>query len=443
MAGPVVLSKRLVQAPISELSEHPRNPRRGNLEAVVESIRANGYLSPIVAQHSTGFVIDGNHRLRAARELGMAKVPVVWVDVDDATALAYLLAANRTSDLAEYDDEALAALLTELADGPGLLGTGWEQDALDALLAELVAGAKAGELEEPPVDFDAAAALAKQFGTAIGQLWSMSGQCEHRLLIADAADPKAPARLLGKESIDLVVTSPPYNVGVKYGEHDDKTVPWSEYRDFLLSVLNVWVPRIAEGRFVAWNIGVSPKVHHARQLVMFEDDLGLTFWRQLMWDKPGVSPSWYTTTQLPRVRAFYPSWRHEVVYLLTKGEVSYGELIGAGGVDDNMAADVMRIGAFVSGVPDGASATGTGISDTKAKKKAHPAAFPVQVPAGPITHLSDPGAIVFDPFMGAGSTILAAEQRGRRGYGVELSPAYAAVALFRASAVGMTVTRLD
>lgn len=135
--SPVIHAQAVVMESPAKLIEHPRNPRQGDVGAVVESIEANGYMAPIVVQKSTRQVIDGNHRLKAAVALGMDKVPVVWVDVDDDTALRYLLAANRTADLAAYDDNALVDLLKELAAGPGLGGTGYQDDDLDALVADL------------------------------------------------------------------------------------------------------------------------------------------------------------------------------------------------------------------------------------------------------------------------------------------------------------------
>ena len=138
MTQPAIHAQAVVMEPVTGLAEHPRNPRQGDVGAVVESIRANGYMAPIVVQSSTRFVIDGNHRLKAAVALGMPKVPVVWVDVPDDVAVRYLLAANRTSDLAAYDDAALIELLAELArTDDGLTGTGYDGDDLEALLVDL------------------------------------------------------------------------------------------------------------------------------------------------------------------------------------------------------------------------------------------------------------------------------------------------------------------
>lgn len=106
--------------------------------AIYQSIEANGFYGAIVAQRSTGYILAGNHRYKAAVEAGAKSVPVIWVDVDDETAVRVLLADNRTNDVASYDNAVLAEILTELANGPGLEGTGYDGDDLDQIIGDLV-----------------------------------------------------------------------------------------------------------------------------------------------------------------------------------------------------------------------------------------------------------------------------------------------------------------
>ena len=125
------------EEPIGALKQHPRNIRQGDIGAISESIKANGWYGTLIAQRSSGYVLVGNHRLVAARSLGMKKVPVTWLDVDDDQALRIMLADNRTNDLATNDEYALMELLRELADATGdLAGTGFDADDLDQLLAD-------------------------------------------------------------------------------------------------------------------------------------------------------------------------------------------------------------------------------------------------------------------------------------------------------------------
>lgn len=119
---------------VGDLTTHPGNPRRGDLASVKASIEVNGFYGTIVAQRSTGYVLAGNHRLMAARELGMSEVPVVWVDCDDTRARAILAADNRTSELGGFDSEALATLLEGLRIEDALVGTGYNQDDISVLL---------------------------------------------------------------------------------------------------------------------------------------------------------------------------------------------------------------------------------------------------------------------------------------------------------------------
>lgn len=131
--------------PLAALTPHPANPRQGDVGAIAESITANGWWGVIVAQRATGYVLAGNHRLQAARSLGMQTVPVHYLDVDDQTALRVLLADNRSNDRASYDDHALATLLQAVvADAGTLDGTLYDTDDLDQLLADL-ANASDGE----------------------------------------------------------------------------------------------------------------------------------------------------------------------------------------------------------------------------------------------------------------------------------------------------------
>lgn len=129
--------QKYVRRKVDELTPHPSNPRQGDVGAIHGSIEANGFYGALVVQKSTGYILAGNHRLQAAVHAGATSVPVIEVDVDDETATRILLADNRTNDLASYDEDALAALLTGLAEAGGLDGTGYDGDDVDRLLADV------------------------------------------------------------------------------------------------------------------------------------------------------------------------------------------------------------------------------------------------------------------------------------------------------------------
>jgi len=137
---------------VYEIKHHPRNVRRHNLDAIVESLRTYGQQTPVVVQRSTGFICKGNGTVKAARDvLGWSHIYGSVEDFDDDTALRYLLADNRTSDTSENDRAALAALLKELDGGAaGLQGTLFSLDDAETLWDEM------GQISTVVADTDAA-----------------------------------------------------------------------------------------------------------------------------------------------------------------------------------------------------------------------------------------------------------------------------------------------
>lgn len=123
-------------AKLDTLKHHPNNPRKGNVDVIRESLRANGIIRPIVVSRRTRHVLAGNHTLKAARAEGLDTLPVVWLDdLTPAQERKVLLADNRTSDLGTYDTEVLAAVLGQMQAEDELLGTGYSDADVEALLA--------------------------------------------------------------------------------------------------------------------------------------------------------------------------------------------------------------------------------------------------------------------------------------------------------------------
>jgi len=142
---------------IDLIHEHPDNPRRGDDKAVGESIARNGFFGAVLVQRSTHHIIAGNTRFRVMAEEGQATIPGFWVDCDDETATRILLADNRTSDLAFYDDEQLFTLLKGLVESEGLDGTGYDRAAYELLLQSvesdaIVGGIRQGIVPEERID---------------------------------------------------------------------------------------------------------------------------------------------------------------------------------------------------------------------------------------------------------------------------------------------------
>ncbi len=125
-------------ADISTLKPHPANPRVGDIDAIAASLRANGQFKPIVVA-ADGTILAGNHTYMAALEVGWTRIAVVTVPVDPSSteAVRIMLADNRTSDLARYDEGSLLSLLAGLDADGGLVGTGYTDDDLANLLKSL------------------------------------------------------------------------------------------------------------------------------------------------------------------------------------------------------------------------------------------------------------------------------------------------------------------
>lgn len=125
-------SLRQMAVDIETLVPLPKNPRIGDIPAIVASYAEFGQVKPIVAKKNddgTATVIAGNHQLEAAKELGWDKIAVIYLDGDDSRAIAFALADNRTVELGYSDDEAVFELITEVNEYyPELLeGLGWDE----------------------------------------------------------------------------------------------------------------------------------------------------------------------------------------------------------------------------------------------------------------------------------------------------------------------------
>lgn len=193
--------------PVRLLRPFEGNPRLGDVDAIVESLRVNGQYRPLVvrrddpgeeAEFASGEVLAGNHTLEAARALGWDTVAVVWVDVDDEQARRIVLADNRTADLGRYDTAALAALLDGL--GGDLAGTGYELGDVAQLLADLDAADTTPWADRPvrPLPESAAARF--------GQRWRLG---PHTLVVGDS---RAASSWAGCPAPAMLLTDPPYGI---------------------------------------------------------------------------------------------------------------------------------------------------------------------------------------------------------------------------------------
>ena len=443
---------------VAGLVPYARNARTHSPEQVSQiaaSIREFGFTNPVLID-AAGGIVAGHGRVMAAQSLGLGSVPCLRVDwLTEAQKRAYVLADNQLALQAGWDDALLAGELRALqADGFDLSLTGFAMDEIDELLAGIVGDG--GTAKDP----DSVPAVNEDPVSVRGDVWICGN---HRVICGDSTDEKTLAALMDGDRADLLVTSPPYNVGIKYATHKDK-VPRQAYIGFIKAIGRAFVQHIKGGRFVAWNIGVSPATFPAHQVVALEE-IGLSFYRQIIWEKSGVPfPTFQTTLRKKAARHYKPNYKHEIIHifereddvdldqhqcplcdgdgkvprfdapqrnvhetinLLTIGEPEYGGKIVCGKGYEN---DVWKINQSQATV--GLKTVGSkGGGRKKGGKqshcvKEHPAAFPVELPRALMNFLTAPGEIVLDVFGGSGSTMIACEQKDRRARLVEFDPQY-------------------
>ena len=132
---------------ISSLEAYPTNPRRGDIDAIALSLKAHGQYRPIVVQYGTNFILAGNHTYKAAKKLGWKKIKITYIEVDETTARRIVLADNRLTDLAGYNEPLLKSLLQAL---PELDGTGFSASEVETL-DRLTSGEEKSSIASKPL----------------------------------------------------------------------------------------------------------------------------------------------------------------------------------------------------------------------------------------------------------------------------------------------------
>lgn len=410
---PSILNLTIGQVPVDQLRAHPRNPRRGDLGVIQASIERHGFYGTVVAQRSTGFILAGNHRWQAARAAGLPEVPVAWVDVDDDQAERILLADNRTSDLATYDESQLTELLQALSATPdGLAGTGWAQDDLAELVRNLQ-GEEERTLQGAPDDVPE---VQEEAVTRRGDLWILG---QHRLLCGDSTSAADVARLVDGHRPALFATDPPYLVNYTGDDRPgDAGRDWSslyhevDIRDaagFFRSVFaNALQVCRDDAAWYCWHAS-----NRAPLIMSTWEELGVLYHQTVIWVKP-VATMTYS----------YYQWQHEPCLMGWKQGHKPP-------INDGMQ-----------------SVTTVWTMDWDGKARAgdlgHPTPKPVEVFATPMRKHTRPGEVCLELFSGSGSQIIAAEKTGRRCFAMELEPHFVDVAVRRwQSVTGQRALRED
>jgi DNA modification methylase len=215
----------------SSLTPWNQNPRHNEaaIDEVAKSIERFGFASPIVARTADGRVIAGHTRLAAALRLGLEDVPVRFLDIDEQLASALALADNKIGEIATWDDETLGQVLAELEqDGMDLGGLGWDEDELDRIL-EAANPPQPEPMTEDEVDWDSM----PEDVPAITQAGDVIELGRHVLHCGDCIETM---RGMEENSVDAIVTDPPYGIGFM-SKNWDVAVPGEDWARECLRVL--------------------------------------------------------------------------------------------------------------------------------------------------------------------------------------------------------------
>src|SRR5450631_4388975 len=390
---------------IDRLIPYARNPRKNDaaVDRMCSSIREFGFKIPCLVR-SDGEVIDGHLRLKAARKLGIKEIPVILCDEwTPAQVKAFRLMVNRSVTWADWDEDALAVELQELRElDLDLSLTGFDPGEIDKLL-----------LLDDEEQANATPPLPESPMSRLGDLWLLG---PHKVLCGDATSAEAVARLLGERKPRLMVTDPPYGIELD-----------SEWRD--PAGLNSCGP--AEASYMKkrttghtetsisgdtradWSdaFALVPTlevayVWHASRFTREVLDgllrIGFLHHQQIIWNKG--------RTVLTRTHYWFqhePCW-----YVRKKNAPWYGKPGENSTIWDSPSPK------FIMGGSD-------------EEKLDHPTQKPVKLIRRPILNHLKPGELVFDAFLGSGTTLAAAESTKRVCCGMELDPKYVDVVVMR------------
>ncbi len=404
IAIPVEPSMEIQIWPIDKLLLYVRNPRKNDaaVDRMCASIREFGFKIPCLVR-SDGEVIDGHLRLKAARKLGITDIPVILCDEwTPAQVKAFRLMVNRSATWADWDEDLLAIELMDLRTSDYDLSlTGFDSKEIDDFL-----------LRDAP-DEDVVPPVPNYPVSRIGDLWLCGS---HRVLCGDATDAEAVSRLLGERKPFLLVVDAPYGIELD-----------SEWRDRAgLNKHGLAEPsylkkrtkghretKISGDTRADWSdaFALVPSlevgyVWHASKFTREVLDgllrIGFLHHQQIIWDKGRAV--------LTRTHYWFqhePCW-----YVRKKNAPWYGK---AGKNSTIWSAPSPK---FIMG-------------GSNEEKFDHPTQKPVALMQRPILNHTKPGESVYDPFLGSGTTLAAAEVTKRVCYGLELDPKYADVVVER------------
>jgi site-specific DNA-methyltransferase (adenine-specific) len=379
------------RVPIDSVQFDAANVRKHgerNLATIKASLNRFGQQKPIVVD-ANGVVRAGNGTLAAAKALGWKEIAIVRSTLSGADATAYAIADNRTAELAEWDDDALAQTLAalQIEDEEIAAATGFDAKEIDALLApkEVVED----EVPEPPADPI----------TKPGDLWILG---EHRLLCGDSTKAEDVERLMAGAKADLWLTDPPYGVAYesagrkgKANQHahiENDSMPLDEMASFWQSAAEAAYRSCTDAASYYWFA-----CQGGDQMMMMMS-ISRAKWRV----------------------------RHELIWV--KDQMVFGRC------DYHYKHEPILYGWKQDGTHEwNADRKQTSVLEYPRPRKSdeHPTMKPVELVAYLAANNTRKGQAIIDTFCGSGTTLIAAEQLGRKCYGMEISPAYCDVIVKR------------
>lgn len=391
---------QIEQLKTDDLLSYARNSRthsEAQVDQIAASIKEFGFTNPVLID-AEGQIIAGHGRVMAARKLKLSEVPCIRLaHLTETQKKAYVIADNKLALNAGWDDELLALEIEDLKEENFDLSLlGFTQDELDDIADKIA------EEVEGLTDEDAVPETPEEPKTKPGDIYKLGN---HRLMCGDSTSIDAVDKLMDGQKADMVFTSPPYNANTKAGDGDifsskkskklyaegySDNLPSNEYIDFASSVLEVCFAN-TDG-FIFWNVSYNAKSknEYIKQIVNRLDYLI----EQVCWKK---------TSTIPFKGCLMRDW--EPIYIFSTNKQG----LNTKTVTSNFWQ----------------------ISNTGSQQENHKACFPVALPEKGISLVNVNSGIIFEPFCGSGTTMIAAEKNNRKCYGMELDPKYCDVIVKR------------
>lgn len=402
------------------------NPRRDlkpgdkDYEKLKRSIEKFGFVEPVVWNEATGNVVGGHQRLKVLLDMGETEIDCVVVNLGPEQEKALNLALNRIQG--GWDETKLAEVMADLdASAFDVSLTGFDAEEVDALMNKFYSA----EATEDNFDREKAAAEIEAAGGAItkpGDLWELGN---HRLYCGDPAQTESFDFLMGEEQAAFAMTAPPAISAAEYKK--DGLAPWLDRMAAVVSNLCRYAP------VICWNIDdlfstgsqyVEPTGFFSMKL--FADYNFRPLWIRV-WKKQGalarVGSTHLNSAKPQRHFEYVAAFAGEEAEEINQPEASWVSAFASHNYRfvKRLTKEERRKWGYA------------GVWEMAASPQAPDGAvqLPVELPWRCMKMHSDPGTVVLDPFCGGGTTLIAAEQSGRRCFAMDSDPINCDLAIMR------------